>query len=96
MPTIVIASWYDEFAERYSIHVLGGGAPRFYTRSMPESNLEVAKSERYSSLDKSRGENEVEVLSGWRGRGGGTSSAKLLHEPVPRSRGTFKVAYTSN
>jgi hypothetical protein len=51
--------------------VLRGGAPRFCTRSMPESHLEAAKLEMHSSPKKSRGETEKEVLSGWRGRGDG-------------------------
>jgi hypothetical protein len=41
---------------------------RFYTRLTPQSDSKAVKSERHSSLNKSRGETEKEVLSGWRGR----------------------------
>jgi hypothetical protein len=70
---------------------------RFYTRLASESDSKAAKSEMHSSPDKSRRETKKEVLSGWRGRWGGSDGPmQLLHEPVPRLRGTFKVAYASN
>jgi hypothetical protein len=70
---------------------------RFYTRLTSKSNSKAVKSERHSSPDKNRGETEKEVLSGWRERWGGSKGPiQLLHEPVPRLRGTFKVAYANN
>jgi hypothetical protein len=60
-------------------------------------DLEATKSEQHSSPDESRGDTEKKVLSGWRGRGGRSEGPmQLLHEPVPRLRGTFKVSYANN
>jgi hypothetical protein len=47
-------------------------------------DLEAAKSEQHSSPDESRGDTEKK------------EPMQLLHEPVPRLRGTFKVSYASN
>jgi hypothetical protein len=70
---------------------------RFYTRLMLESDAKAVKSEMHSSPNKSRRETEKEVLSGWKGRRGGSEGPmQLLHEPVTRLRGTFKVAYANN
>jgi hypothetical protein len=35
-------------------NALGGGPSRLYTRSMSESDLETAESERHGSLDKNK------------------------------------------
>jgi hypothetical protein len=92
-----IAIWYDELAQRSRSMRLEVDHLRFYTRLMSDSDSKAAKSYRHSSPDKSRRETKKEVLSGWRGRWGGSDGPmQLLHEPVPRLRWTFKVAYANN
>jgi hypothetical protein len=84
-------------AQRSLIHVLGGGALEILHKVNAWVDAKAVKSERHSSCDKSRRETEKEVLSGWRGRWGGSERPmQLLHEPVTILRGTFKVAYANN
>jgi hypothetical protein len=65
---IAITTWYDELAQRVRSMCLEVKHLIFYTRLTSESDSKAAKLERHSSLDKSRGETEKEVLSRWRGR----------------------------
>jgi hypothetical protein len=68
---------YDELNGRSWIYTLEGGALRLYTRSTPESKGQ-------SSPDKSRGERSILEVE---------RHVPLMHEPVSRSRVTYKVEH---
>jgi hypothetical protein len=85
-----LASQPHKVIWRSRIHALGGETLKLYTRTMPESDLEAAESERQSSHDKGRGERDVVGVE----REGGRERVRAQRER--RDGGTYAsttVAY---
>jgi hypothetical protein len=82
-----IAATYDKLAERCWILELGGGAPRLYTASTLETQKTWNQSDKVHLTKVGEKRRERERMKGL---------VPPLHEFVPISRGTFKIAYASN
>jgi hypothetical protein len=81
-----ITARYNKLAERCWILALGGGASRLYTMSTPETQKSQNQGDRIHPTKVWEKLRERERIKG---------HVPPLHESVPISRGTFKIAYAS-